>query len=111
MSYLQNMAETDIRQRGEQFAELGKSWAFVSADFKAGLQAKHARADRADARLAIVDADCAAHREVRVAIWADQWQRAAAALPLSLATLPAGELRGVCLEWRLSFCRTAEVAA
>ena len=89
LSYLRNLAETDILERGEQFAEMCKGWAFGSADFKAELQARLARADRADARLEIVGAYREAHREVRAAIWEDKLQLAAAALHLSLDSLPA----------------------
>ncbi|MSU51425.1 MAG: hypothetical protein EXS37_20445 [Opitutus sp.] len=91
VSYLQNLAETDIRQRGEQFAEICKGWAFGSADFKAELKARLPLSNRADARLEIVGADREAHREVRAAIWEDKLQLAAAALHLSLANLPAAK--------------------
>ena len=68
-----------------------KGWAIGSADFKAELQARLSRSDRADARLQIVGADRDALREVRAAIWEDKLQRAAVALNISLTRLPAAK--------------------
>ena len=89
--YLAELAEEDVGRREERFAEMCKGWAIGSADFKAELRARLAPPDRSAARLEIVGADREAHRQVRAAIWEDKLQRAARALNLSLASLPAAK--------------------
>jgi putative transposase len=89
--YIAELAEEDVAQHEERFAKLCKGWAIGSADFKAQLQARLLPPDRAEARLEIVGADREAHRQVRAAIWEDRLQRAAGALKVSLASLPAAK--------------------
>lgn len=89
--YLAALAEEDSARRELRFRELCTGWAIGSAEFKAKLRARLAPRDGPDARLEIVGADREAQQQVRAAIWEEKLQRAAVALELSLASLPASK--------------------
>lgn len=88
LDYLGVLAEEDAKRRDEKFGRLSRGWVVGSAEFRAGLT-KELRGREKGARLTLLGADRAAHREAREAIWEERLQAAAKGWQVSLAKLPA----------------------
>jgi Transposase and inactivated derivatives len=88
VDYLGVLAEEETKLREARFGRLSRGWVIGSADFKESLK-KELRALGADAeRFELLGSDREAHDEARAGIWEEKLRTAAAALRVSLESLP-----------------------
>ena len=92
LAYLGVLAEEDATRREEKFGRLSRGWLVGTAEFKADLKKKLAAQEtggRGRARLALLGADRAAHREARAELWEEQLLILARRAKIDLQQLPA----------------------
>ena len=87
--YLALLAGGGPLGQSANFERLRREWSIGSMEFKARLAGELADQDRTADRIELLGADREQHRRLRAEIWEEKLRRGAAALGITLETLPA----------------------